>query len=155
MHLSHSLKVMIAEILFTRASKLIHQKNHTGPKLHKCDACNKAFLFYSIYFLFTPFWKSEGSHERKTLSMWMNTEGPLANWWPWNDIREFINFECKCIDTLDKVSKPTEHWAGSTEPTPNKGGKCEKCFKFYSQSNRHQRTHTGEKPFKWSMWKDL
>lgn len=42
MYSSNSLNVMIIEIFFIRASKFIqYQKKQTGPKLHKCDACNK------------------------------------------------------------------------------------------------------------------
>lgn len=116
------------------------QKKHTRPKLHTCDACDKALDFtHSLLDI------KEFTLERNMFSV-MNVGRPLANRQAWNDAAELILQE---NNTFDNVSTLIELWKTYTEPIVYKFG--EKCFQLYSQFSKHQRTHIEEKSFKYDL----
>ncbi|CAH7412855.1 Zfp979 [Phodopus roborovskii] len=131
------------------SSLSIHQKNHSGEKPHKCNACGKCF--YHLYQVKYHYKTHTGERSYKCSECHKHFS-QLTHLRSHQTIHTGEkHYKCnECGKSFSRVTYLRTHQRIHTGEKPYKCSECDKCFIQKAQLTIHQRIHTGEKPYKCS-----
>ncbi|KAM5141465.1 uncharacterized protein ACMZJ9_015229 [Mantella aurantiaca] len=134
------------ETFSSKLSLSVHQRSHTGKKLHFCSECGKGFLHKSQLVRHHRSHTGEKPYSCPECAKCFSNKAHLSRHQRFHAGEK--PYPCsECGKHFSQKSDLVKHQRSHTGEQPYACSECGKCFSTKAYVYIHHRSHTGEKPY--------